>query len=746
MRINPPFLLAAAAAFGSPVVAHALTGNVAEVHLDASIMTALLKGKLATVQPCRQAVPCQNPGGGQTCYIDHIELAGASQWTRPAEGVTVNVDDTVSVLTSPVRLLQPVQIYTRTEACIQDPDCPTNQYDRVLQFAAYVDLTTDGSQVCGAVTGTFPPLPPAMISAVSGAACAPLDLGSLDGLLGDDFDPAGVGISYDSGADRLGVRFEFVRSNLTAAQIAAKSGWRTTEWSTFLGGQLAPDTNQGEFSVFLSDTLFEDIMRRRFASSLADNDKLSLLGAVHANWVHWMGPAGALQVSFEGDLDIDECPNTIGVDPVSIQMGLSFNDAEDALDISGEISWDLVDSDVLLCGLAYGGFISPFVPITTMIASIVASSTSPEEDDLAVPGDCHTTSSTTFACRYPVNLPDIMLQVGILTRLRLDGAIALPGGLSLYGHTVSTIAAGTPHLALGGDAITYGLHGGCNSMHAGYEGAVRATGVGNICHVEISDDPRGVYDLRDTTAENWLPENWDVLFPRIGSAQSCPADRFGSTACAPGEATQLETFFANPYPMLVTVWATGGARTVRLPAPPPLTPEMQQAVLMEKLKAFAICNAPQTGWMGIPGMYDPNWDIDPPPYDIVMNDWRGRSVVIGQATLHDVAVMPSAPLTRADGVVRTENVALALTGSVAVDLGRSGQFSVPLAASLNSGLIAERFADGTFAGLTLAREASTQVSLGAGLPAAFAGAAFSLVLQPGDLALRDGIDAGAVLR
>lgn len=556
----------------------------AELQVDASKMADFFWAAVAyQVQMlCPMPVPdalC----GGTTCFVDHIDAGDVGSFRHAADPVTATIPGLAPLPTTGIQFVQPVRVYFKSAACILDPGCPKTSYHADLALDLVLDVNVQEGQVCALASGFELNGDPVEQAEVPGGAggCAPIDTEALAGVLGPGFQLLGLGIALDADVQTFALRFELGLPAEPPDPIQ-----RLVSWQHFLDGEFAPASSLGDWRLVLNAPLLASSATRRFSEAMDGSKELELDGPVHGWWVPWAAPGGRLGADFSVDVEIDECPNSIGAD-VTATLDVGYSSSSFDLTLDGVVSWDVVDSDVALCGLAYLGVGIP-------VAAVIASNFKPDPADLGLPStcvvvpppacvpgfeeDCPPHNQIEFDCTAPVLPPAIQTSGASLT-LAVDGVHSVPAGMVLHG----TAAALTP-FEMDADAATasgsfwFGVQGDCPAPYLGYGGRLEVSRA-PVCNVEIGDgaDPYGVYDIGglDVDANNAITDV-ELIFPTVSSQLCEDPDQPGSfSQCPPGQAP-LDAFWnlqPEPYPLRATLWTTRGAWTVEVDPPQWVDPQ-----------------------------------------------------------------------------------------------------------------------------------------------------------------------------
>jgi hypothetical protein len=708
--------------------AEATISRFAELQVSSTSLRDLLNARFRESPSCPTSFAC----GASQCILDHVDFPNTGTFAvsgSDQKAVTPDITTTVSR----VFYRQPMKIFTSTEVCATTAGCAPTVLNTTLSMRMFVqDKPGDATrkQLCADPTSASPVIPgfdPNQLPTV----CDDLDFGGLSALVGDAYQLFGAELALSGNASRVGIRLEMGEPErltnppgiLGEAYTALRTA-RRGEWNTFLGGTLAASQAGSQWSALFSDALLEGSLARRIGNSLAGRPELEITRNPSGDWSPIFGVDGAVNIDMAGRASVPVCPD-VDIDPISFYMPLEVDAENNLITIDGIVDWDLSDWDVFVCG-ALGSFLGPSgLMIGEIVAAAIASGLTPSDfGEVAVPPECDYDGEHSIQCAFPLNLPIISTGAGSsFTTLDLAGATPVGDGLVVFGDALLTSRAPQNTIVTAQANISYGVHGSCSSMHTGYEGSITLSGGARICSTQITD-PKGVYNVAPIANNSWANQTIALSFPNI-SSQYCPA---ATPNCAQ---TPYQQFLAAPYPLKVTVRTTGGIKTVSVPAPAMATAAQETAAMNNLILQKANCMARSTGLFGIPGLYDPRWDIDP-PYDA---GYPASRVVNG--------------LSRAVGTVTISNPTIELL-SVAADLGgrlgRGSQLLYRGTAVITSNRVTYRIPlnvqFSTTFGLTRSLDLRTQtlansarvqarVDLSSGLPAALAGTAFTLDIPAG---------------
>lgn len=708
--------------------AEATTSRFAELQVSSTSLRDLLNARFRENPSCPSTFAC----GASQCILDHVDFPNTGTFAvsgSDQKAVTPDITTTVPR----VFYRQPMQIFTSSEACATTAGCAPVAVNTTLSMRMFVqDKPGDATrkQLCADPTSASPAIPgfdPNQLPTV----CDDLDFGGLSALVGDAFQLFGAELALSANASRVGIRLEMGEPErltnppgILGQAIAAIRTARRTEWNSFLTGTLAASQAGAQWSALFSDALLEGSLARRIGNSLAGRPELEVTRNPVGDWTPIFGVDGAVTIDMAGRASVPVCPD-VDIDPISFYMPFEVDAANNAITIDGLIDWDLSDWDVFVCG-AMGAFLGPSgLMIGEIVASAIASGLTPGDfGEVNVPPECDYDGEHAIHCAFPLNLPVISTGAGSsFTTLDLAGATPVPDGLVVFGDALLTSRAPMNTLATSQQNIAYGIYGGCSSMHAGYEGSITLSGGARICSSQISD-AKGVYNVGNIANNSLANQTIPLSFPDFTS-QYCPAD---NPNCAQ---TPYQQFVAAPYPLKVTVRTTGGIKTVSVPAPAIATAAQEQATATNLILAKVNCMARSTGLFGIPGLYDPRWDIDPPaalgyPASRVVN---GLSQAVGTVTISSPSIELLSVATDLGG--RLGRGSQLLYRGTAVITANRVLYRIPLNVQIATTFGLTRSLDLRTQTLANTARVQARVDLSSGLPAALAGTAFTLDIPAG---------------
>lgn len=661
--------------------------------------------------------------GSESWEVDHIEFPSAPTLRRSPSLKKVTINANTSFDGHPLQLVLPVNTFLKKTSTLNSRFKGQNDYDLTPSAGLVFDfaiksVTDEPDQLCATPSAVEPAFPGSdlMLGALKaelGEQCFPLKLDGLDRVLHGQATLTGRGLTASSDLATMAIRLEY--DHPTA---------NVTAWRNFVdsGAVTALGRSGDTFALSFDGGLLARVLRLRFEDSLSDPRLTIEDPGIQSQWP-WVG-LPFLNVFFDAQADVSECPNLIGVHPVTAGMLFSLSPGADGVHLSGTLDWNLVDSDVLLCGLSYaalgGHFGFMFDPLFMGILGHLSQSFSPSSENL--PTECSMGPDHHFSCDFPLALPTLsagagslkMITLGATALVRLGSELVITGTSSLTGPN-----AASPKAVIQDLDVHAGIFGGCSSLRAGYHGSFSATGTGRVCKtLQVKNDPLGVFFVKDLAAISKAPWSRDVV---LG---------YGDTAA----------YFLSPYVSTLTVRTSGGGRTLSLGPVAELTAQEQQDLSADLIMAKVNCMRLQTGLFGIPGLFDPRWKIDP-PYDLQArvrsNDpllVRNAARVSLDAVTFEVLNRPA----RSPGLryaLPQQDVRVSATATIA--FGSLGTVRVPVSTVVRgsfggeelgqTGLVSGAFAAGT--------SAQFEVS-SAAFPRAVAGVDFAVDLSPRNLALQ----------
>lgn len=547
-----------------------------EFQIDAHALTSIVTQKAESEQFCFDSFAC--PVGGGMCTIDHLDFPKEASLRHASAPVAIKVSPEITVNANPLQIALPFVANIKTMDCVGDPACAPDKYLASPQLTAVFDVTVSGTKICAAFDSLEPALPGtaglvAQLQASIGTQCVPVDLRPLKPLLGSHA-VTGGGITANPALDRLAVRFEF--DNDTASTQG--------QWQQFLQqGLIGPSTVGKGWSLLVGQSLLRSALMDRLVQGISQSSSKLSIDPSDDQTATWTPFPPTVTVSLGAQADTGVCPNKIGVNPITSTIPFSL-DAGGNIVTDGTVDWNVVDSDVLWCGVLLGGFV--FAPITVPIAGAIAAGYDPS---YGVP-DCQTPDSHHFDCTYPVTLPALQLggsgPAGFMKANDLRGD---PAGLVLSGDVILPKPPGAPWVSAELDGMPFGVHGDCNDLHIGYEGDLLVNGWAKMCAPPVVEhDPDNVYVLteKDTSTQE-LTKWYDVRL------------------------YDTPTFWSKPYAPQITLRTSAGSFTYTGPKPVEYTGDMLW-VEVQRIEDEVSCMKLETGFLGDPGRFDPRWNVDPP--------------------------------------------------------------------------------------------------------------------------------------
>jgi hypothetical protein len=715
------------------------TGHVAEF-LHAGLTE--ISGKL-----CPTSVDASWCGGQGPCFLHHVNVPEVGSIQLSTDPVTIELGGLGSFTGTKIRYAQPAEVFFKTQACIEDPSCPRTSFAGQQALTLNLLLGIKNKQLCLSVDETLTP-PGVLPTGLDSERCFPIDLRAFNAVAAGKLSAGMIGLTVDPSETVLAIRREFVREGdnppLSARQAA---------WSDFLSGTPAPAAHGGGWRGVVSAPLIQEAVQSILHDSIDDNPatpdtlddplpELTLDGPITTGWEPGLAPGGAVTANFSVVADIKpKCANPIGID-VDVELG--FHQQGNLLLLDGTLAWDAHDEDVALCGLVWSLISPEAMPLVLTVAGAVAERYEPELGDLGHGcTDSVSTGQAQITCEFPVNLTSVQTPgtwKGVSSLFfNLGGVAANTMGPTLHGPAgvAPSPAPPAPDALAAGITMDYGLHGGCSTLRVGWESGLAVSG-DRVCDVQILDDPLSVFDIDDDDVPTWEHTSLiDVIFPNPVSTLCPSPEGDGQAKCDPGEAP-LDDYWQSPYPLKVSIWTPRASWSMVGPTPSEPTAIQVMAAQSKALKEEIECMSPQTGLAGVPGLYDPRWDIDPPHFVELKQPTgleRGERT-IGRVALRDVRVRFRGSPTDTHGRLRTEAVPLVMEGVAMVDARGQGRFEVPFRTNLSTDWTVRTDAAGHMSALVSGDVTSQQVNLTSALPTSMAGAGFDVQFEPGALRIR----------
>jgi hypothetical protein len=649
----------------------------------------------------------------KTLVLDHVEVPGGAGLQLSESTIDFKIDAENTLAVHPVEIIVPFQVFLKTKECADDPACAADEYEIAgLQYNAILTVIASKASICMSVAdvkpGIGPPLPENVIKLIKksiGTVCAPFDLKPLRKLLKAKVTVKTSGLSADADLTRIALRLEF-------NEFASPPSESVADWQAFFSGQLGPHTAGKDWTLFIGKEVFISSVITRFAESLEkhkDRFELDDDTPLTAKWTP-VGKYGGghIEVNFSGQLHDTPCPNDIGIHPVTVNIDLHVDSSDPgSVQSEGVITWDAVDSDVELCAFAFGiGFsvISPWITVAVMIlGAVIAGSEDPDKKDFSLPPECTAVTDTTLHCSQPVSLPPFHfgLQGALLSLQSLVGpenGPLLSGSVDWHPYTPG------PLLSLQSSPIELGILGGdsCSSLHIGYSGRVDLYGYpGAVCDVSrVTDDELHVFSFE--TRDSVLPTTVDVRFAE------------GFDALAPDF---LADYWSKPYPLTLRIRTGAGAQAIAFDPPAQGDP----ASLVDDLTfQHILCKTnsilEQTGFLGIPGKFDPHWHVDPPwevTFQIVDSD-GGKQLIPATVTWSNIQIGAAAQARgeiAQTGELTFANAQLRLKGNARVESDRFGSFDVLLNEVFAAALVGQAMSQRGDASLNLANMVKLEIAI-----------------------------------
>ncbi len=673
-------LPAVAAAFTFTATSANAATNFVEMQTAVEPIVSSIRAQMRAQKECPAPFPC--PIGNGLCIVDHINLPdGATMRDGPNTNVTINTQ--VSMSAPSIELLLPFDPKLKTVECVEDANCAPGTYLPSIPMNIVLGVTLQSSSLCMSVVDLEPAVPGsagivAELQQKMGTECQPLDVASLAGALNQPV--AGMGLSTNSSHDRLAIRIEL--GNPTSNTF--------TDWQSFLvNRQISAFPNGTAWSTFLGQAALKKNLLDQIHSGVNGDDRLEMTINPSASWV---GSRPGFNVHFGVEYDVPGCLKDVDVEPIDITTTFGLSGDGTAMVINGHVDANMDQTDLFLCGLSMGGVFGAIIPGIVPSMMIIGNSMgAPMEMDGCSSNDDN------FSCTQDLDLP------GVAT-----ASFGNSNGFAIGGGNANSTYVPDPALsAVNASDINYGVQGGCSSLHLGYASEVVITGGGLLCGHEKQNDPLNVFRVVDKYASPWLPKTLEVDFPW-------------------GSASTVAQYWANPYPLEITVMTDRGSKTISIPAPQQVSQSEQLGYVGQLTMAQANCLKDQPDGIGR-FMFDPQWHIDPPPFDIFVYD--GLANYSLPATLRSLSVELVGDV---DGTVSRRQISIdqqeaMVHGVLETNIGGE-DVAVPFSVSTELSMAGVERTAGllTEMSLTQALSASVQVALPNGL----GDASFDLSVDP----------------
>lgn len=611
-RLQPilPLALLGGIAVGALLAAApaaAMQDHTVELQLDASAVADLVRREILGTERCPETVEC--PGGGD-CVLDHIEVPSVGSFGRGASAGAVSLGDGTTIAgIQPVRLEQPIQVFLKTLACVEDGSCGQHDYlldpvlNLVLEFG--VETGADGGlQICAELVGTNPDLGLAGLLP-DFEACGDLPTDSFDQLLGDQpLVRQGISLSGDAGT--LAVRLDFDPGPAD-----------TSAWAGFLGGALASEPTNSELAVIFDRSILQNAFKDFI--DLDDISEVNPDGPKTSSWLPMASSGLLIWVTTPGEAIVPVCPD-IDLD-INTSFLIDFDSSTDELVVDASFSIDLNEWDMLACTALTAGWGGPAVmaiaaPVLTAIGhGLAPDAQEASEKSSGIPDECLVSGDDSFTCRFPVDLDPLRLSAasGAAAGLEVQGQMALQGSYSLVGDVNLFGNTQPPQMSFAKSDLAFHVGHDCHSVHAGYTGWIDFWGNAGICEIDYRDDidTLDAYVVTETIQNDQLPAILEVEMADLGYDYAA-------------------SFWNNPYGFAVTMYMTAGALTVQMDAPDEASAAEQDAAILAVAASMAAdCTEWSEGWLGDPGGYNPLWDIDPPPFQVIEQEQLFKPVERG---------------------------------------------------------------------------------------------------------------------
>jgi hypothetical protein len=537
----------------------------------------------------------------------------------------------VQVLLQRLQVMQQITVHVCTRTAMKasnEQQAPTTEVGMQLKFDLQLRVSEEGQpRLCAIVSdvqNVSAPLDQSAKDALVAllqdrvSTCIPLSIAPLANVTGGDTPRVfNVGIAANASRSIVCLRFETVPPDAGAK----------ARWESFYDGGFVNRLHGRDWSLLIPKQLMEAAVAQVLADNLAGNSQFSLQSSVNAVWAP-LGDVPQMLVTFNGEI-IDAC---IGIDlDVDVTIGVLFTSPQaNVLRTSIVLGWDgdfweevacefvsamlwpvvgimFVSEGKIDWGAYFGGL--AFGPAAIFFGIVGYLSTDEPASNIPAPANWVKDSDTGW--HQDQAFPG---SVGGITGLSMNLAAADPEGLVLAGSialakplipTLKTL----PHPFTG-----WTLSRPCHSL---YEMESEAS-------IGIIADPMGVFPR--------LPLRLcgvQVINDQTG---------FYSNSSYPGGSIQNSTSYhvelknpptnwqQNPYDLEVLIFSNQGCRLITIASPglPPKVSDDPQEKLLLNIAWIGWkathCWKFTTIWGAI-GKLNPEWLIDPPPYETVAQHW-----------------------------------------------------------------------------------------------------------------------------
>lgn len=595
---------------------------IVETQIQAELFCRIMRNRFLSHAICVPELP------GQT-VIDHLEY-GQVTLTQVDHNMPVRLanGNNATVPGHRVRLTQPVTLFIATHEQIvaggaQGPQSFSQSISVDLFFELTGDLLVDeDSNVTGAAVtlayagNNLPPnaLPVAVQAAMDEVLqqveqSTLLDLSPLAEALDTTVVPGNVGIATDPAGTRVAIRLE----------LTPVAGNPILAWTSFYSS--VPDRLMGrDWSVLVDAGIIIQTVTGQFAEQLSSSNKFELTSGPTVTWLSWLP---GVKIYFEGNIT-DVCEwVSIGVEVTAYTTFSLEQGTPPQLKTSTHLTWNLIDSDVLLCGLeaalvmgtagvAIGGAGGPIgaaigaligIVVGIVGVSIFAGAADASNLPAIQPMGCEQTSPEDvdyldIVCHRSLNPINVALM-GSLSPDQLAGTspgLLLLGGAAIPSHKNQFHTQITP--------LTWSQSLNCNTKGVDVElgGRVEnynSVGIGwQLCDVHVEDD---------LLADDYPPGFFIPVYTNAGEITLSL------------NYSAWDAYFPAPYPCHLYVRASCGTRWYDFGALslPPDLPSKEEVIALWATH----CSPDYNDYWG--GNHNPDWLIDPdPPWERALHLWN----------------------------------------------------------------------------------------------------------------------------
>ena len=599
-RRRAPYALAGTALLSTLAVSSstlAFDGNsseyTAEIQIGRSALADILDQTIKAATPCPSASPLGT--------LDKMRPRALPTFTHvPGKSVNVSVDPMKPVMIdgSGIEVNVPFDLGFKTDAIINDPNAPVDKFSSTATVDARFTMGLTPAGVCltfaSATANSGNALTDALIAAAFSdkvkdlSTCVPIKPSSLKELAGKR-KMTGQGVAYHH--DRLAVRMEYGPRSDSEEM-----------WEDFFAGDFAPLTD--DMSVFVDRKLLFEQGEQQVRDGVAKVDGAYIDEGPDSSW-------GAGENSASLDIDaVIRTPGVICENRLKLAADTDFTYAWTldggnlVMTTTSTLDWDAKGiARWLACGVLFDAVANSVAPGSEWLIRVLKGAVElPRILDASAnqkAGRCEK-SGDTVTCLQPLSPVSFNLSPdwsSLKASFSPTGIKGIAEGLVLRHKYSLAGRLGSERLDMQGE-ILFGTHGACREQFIGFAGDITFTGAGRTCKApELREDSGNLLELD---------------FP------------YGSTLPIEGQVriTQLETYRANPYPVLVKVVSTAGSKTFKVPtsteAPSGAQLDTTIGIMrtLARLRCYPLLRLDAITWFPRRGVVDPS-PILLLPYDTI---------------------------------------------------------------------------------------------------------------------------------